>query len=92
MTHHPLTWPIASYFVPAGTTATIRMTPTFSYATNGVLKLQPEERNCLVAVFIKLMPFQNSNSRLDFFFPGRGTQNNLRYFARNSIFFYQLYL
>lgn len=51
MAHHPLTWPINSYFVPAGTTAMIRISPTFFYATNGVLSLEPEERNCLVAVF-----------------------------------------
>lgn len=54
MAHHPLTWPITSYFVPAGTSASIKMNPTFSYASNGVLKLQPKERNCLVAVYLIL--------------------------------------
>lgn len=54
MTHHPLTWPIASYFVPAGTSTAISMTPTFFSVSNGVLKLKPKERNCLDAVNINL--------------------------------------
>ncbi|XP_037034912.1 pickpocket protein 19-like [Bradysia coprophila] len=48
MLHHPLTWPIAASFVPAGSSTYIRMTPKFSYASKGVLSLQPKERNCLV--------------------------------------------
>lgn len=54
MAHHPLTWPITSYFVPAGTSVSIKMNPTSSYASNGVLKLQPKERNCLLAVYLIL--------------------------------------
>lgn len=50
MVHHPLTWPIGSYFVPAGTSTSIRMMPTYTYASKQVLNLQPKERNCLIAV------------------------------------------
>lgn len=53
MVNHPLTWPISSYFVPAGTSASVKMKPTYSYASKGVLQLQPKERNCLVAVVSK---------------------------------------
>ncbi|KAJ6633823.1 Pickpocket protein 19, partial [Pseudolycoriella hygida] len=48
MAQNPFSWPISSYFLPAATSASVQMTPTLSYASKGVLSLQPSERNCLV--------------------------------------------
>jgi acid-sensing ion channel, other len=44
---HPNQWPNAGIFVPSGTQTSIVIKPTFSYTTEDVKRLTPEQRQCL---------------------------------------------
>lgn len=45
--HHPSQWPNSGYFVPSGSTTSIVIKPTYSYTTNDVRRLDPNQRQCL---------------------------------------------
>lgn len=44
---HPNQWPNSGYFVPAGSHTAVVIKPTYSYTTEDVRRLTPEERQCL---------------------------------------------
>lgn len=44
---HPDQWPNSGQFVPSGSQTAIVIKPTFSYTTEDVRRLSPEERQCL---------------------------------------------
>lgn len=44
---HPDEWPNSGQFVPSGSQTAIVVKPTYSYTTEDVRRLEPEERQCL---------------------------------------------
>ncbi|KAL7030541.1 hypothetical protein ACKWTF_006702 [Chironomus riparius] len=45
--NHPKQWPNSASFVPAGSATYITIKPTFSYTTEDVRRLHPDQRQCL---------------------------------------------
>lgn len=44
---HPDQWPNSGQFVPSGSQTAVVIKPTYSYTTDDVRRLSPEERQCL---------------------------------------------
>jgi len=50
--NHPNQWPNSASFVPAGSATYITIKPTFSYTTEDVRRLHPDQRQCLNVIII----------------------------------------
>lgn len=55
--HHPLEWPTSASFIPSGTMTSVVVKPAYSYTTDRVQRLPPEERDCILPVTCPLYAF-----------------------------------
>lgn len=65
---HPDQWPNSGQFVPSGSTTSVIIKPTYSYTTDDVRRLSPDQRQCLnVSGFTLIV---NQIDLITFTFPG----------------------
>ena len=84
---HPDQWPNSGIFIPTGSQTAVVIKPTFSYTTDDVRRLSPEQRQCLNVRFkclkiehykLKII-FKENESKRSLTLPG------LKYLQMNCI-------